>query len=68
VYVNQTNLNVKFSEKMGGGSRGPAKNLVGAMAHPATPLEPSLWRYYCSVTHVTRQWRSYHDNFSFNVT
>jgi len=32
------------------------------------PLEPPVWRYHCSVTYVTRQWRSYHENFSFIVT
>jgi len=34
--------------------------------------EPSkqmtYWRYHCSVTYVTHQWRSYHENFSFIVT
>jgi len=33
--------------------------------------EPSkqrtYWRYHCSVTYVTQQWRS-HENFSFTVT
>jgi len=67
VYVNQTNLNVKLSKKLGA-SRGAVKNLGGAMAHPDPPLEPPLWRYHCSVTYVTRQWRSYHESFSFVVT
>jgi len=34
--------------------------------------EPSkqrpYWRYHCSVTYVTQQWKSYHENFSFIVT
>jgi len=34
--------------------------------------EPSeqmaYWRYHCSVTYFTQQWRSYHENFSFIVT
>jgi len=59
---------VKLSKKLGETSRGPVKNLGGAMAHPAPhPLEPPLWHYHCSVTYVTRQWRSYHENFSFIV-
>jgi len=35
---------------------------------PRPPLEPPLWRYHGSVMYVTRQWRSYHENFSFIVT
>jgi len=27
-----------------------------------------LRRYHYSVTYVTQQWRSYHENFSFTVT
>jgi len=25
------------------------------------------WRYRCSVTYITQQWRSYHENFQFSV-
>ena len=28
----------------------------------------TYWRYHCSVTYVTQQWRSYHENFSLIVT
>jgi len=28
----------------------------------------AYWLYHCSVTYVTQQWRSYHENFSFTVT
>jgi len=61
-------LEREIKQKTGGASRGPAKNLGGAIAHPGLPLEPPLWRYHCCVTHVTRQWRSYHENVSFIVT
>jgi len=35
-------MNRKLSKKLEGPSRGPAKNLVGAMAHPGLTLEPPL--------------------------
>jgi len=35
-------LNVKLSKKLGVQSRGPAKNLGGAIAHPGPILEPPL--------------------------
>jgi len=41
VYVNQTNLKVKFSTKKGT-SRVTAKNVVGSDGPPRPPLEPSL--------------------------
>jgi len=28
----------------------------------------TYWRYHCSVSYVTQQWRRYHENFSFIVT
>jgi len=37
VYVNQTNLSVKFSKKLGGPNRGPAKNLGGPCPAQALP-------------------------------
>jgi len=60
-------LERKIKQKTGGASWGPAKNLGGAMAHPDPLVEQPLWRYHCSVTYVTWQWRSYHENFSFIV-
>ena len=68
VYASETSLKMKLSKKLGEPSRGPAKNLGGAMANPAPSLRTPLWRYHCTVTYVTRQWRSYHTNFSFIVT
>jgi len=61
-------LEREIKHKTGVTKQGPAKNLEGNMTHPGPPLEPSLWRYHCSVTYVTRQWRGYHENFSFTVT
>ena len=28
----------------------------------------AYWCYHCSVTYITQQWRSCHENFSFIVT
>jgi len=61
-------LEREIKQKTRGASRRPAKNLRGTMAHPDLPLELPLRRYHCSVTYVTRQWRSYHEKFSFVVT
>ena len=51
-----------------GGKRGASQKSGGTVAHRIPLQEPTLWRYHCSVTYVTRQWRSYHENFSFIVT
>jgi len=37
VYVNQTNLNVKLSKKLGGASKGTAKNLGGLWPTQVSP-------------------------------
>jgi len=42
VYINQTNLNVKLSTKLGGPNRGAAKNIWGAWPTQASPLELAL--------------------------
>jgi len=54
-------LEREIRQKTEGPSRGSANR-------PGPPLEPPLWRYHCSVTYVTWQWRSFHENFSFIVT
>jgi len=50
----------------------PPRNEAGCAPDSDNMNEPSkqrpYWRYHCSVTYVTQQWRSYHDNFSFIVT
>ena len=46
VYMNQTDLNMKLSTKLGEPSRGPAKNLRD-MAHPGHSLEPPLCPVSC---------------------
>jgi len=61
------NLNVKLSKKLGGQAEGQPKIWEGH-GPPSSLLEPPLWGYHCSVTYVTRQWRSYHENFLFIVT
>jgi len=35
-----------------------------ANMHEPSKQRP-YWCYHCSVTYVTQQWRSYHENFSF---
>jgi len=52
-----------------------ANNFKQTINCPATRVnmnQPSTqrhyWRYHCSVTYITQQWRSYYENFSFIVT
>jgi len=48
------------------------KQMISYPATWANMNEPSkqrtYWRYHCSMTYVTHQWRSYDENFSFIVT
>jgi len=48
------------------------KRTINCPATRANMNEPrtyrAYWRYHCSMTYVTQQWRSYHENFSFIVT
>jgi len=48
------------------------KRTVNCPATLANMNEPSKqrtdWRYHCSVTCVTQQWRIYHENFPFIIT
>jgi len=57
---------VKLSKNWGRRA-GDHPKIWRAMTYPAPPSEAPLWRYHCSVTYVIRQWRSYHENFSFIV-
>jgi len=57
---------VKLSNKLG--AKQGVSQKSGGHGSPRPPLEPRPWRYHCYVTYVTRQWRSYHENFSFIVT
>jgi len=47
---------VKLSKKLGGEAGSSQKSW--SHVPPRPPLEPPLWRCHCSVTYVTRQWRS----------
>jgi len=44
------------------------KQTINCPTTRANMNEPSkrrtYWRYHCSVTYVTQQWRGYHENFS----
>jgi len=48
------------------------KQTINCPATRANMNEPSerraYWRYHCSVTYVTQQWRNYYENFSFIIT
>jgi len=58
---------VKLSKKLRGQAGGQSKIWEGH-GPPSPPLEPPLRRYRCSATYITRQRKSYHENFSFIVT
>jgi len=52
-----------------------ANNFKRTINCPATRTnmnEPSKqrtdWRYHCSVTYVTQQWRRHHENYAFIIT
>jgi len=61
------NLNVKLSKKLGV-KQGASQKSGRGHGPPRPPLRIATVALSWSVTYVTGQWRSYHENFSFIVT
>jgi len=65
-------LHLKFSQNDSSNFENNFKGTINCPTTRANMNEPSKrmtdWRYHCSVTYVTQQWRSYHEKFSFIVT
>jgi len=65
-------LDVKFNSMDSSHFENNFKQTINCPITQAHVNEPSKrrtnWRYHCSVTYVTQQWRSYHENFSLIVT